>query len=68
MNPRKSLFERIGQVDASHLTPIVRKAFGDDRLVIDQWHWTAMDGTADGSYDQAVYRFQGTLSGDKRCW
>jgi hypothetical protein len=68
MNPRKSLFERISQVDASDLTPIVRKALGDDRLAIDQWQLIPLDGAADGSYDQAVYRFQGTLCGDRRRW
>jgi hypothetical protein len=68
MNPRKFHIERIGQVDTSDLTQIVRKALGNDRLEIDQWQWTAMDGTADGTYDQAVFRFFGTLHGDPRCW
>jgi hypothetical protein len=68
MNQRKSLFDRVSQVDYTKLTPIVRKALNDDQLVPDQWQWTAMDGAADGSYDSAVYRFQGTLHGDRRTW
>ncbi|SEM06242.1 phosphotransferase [Haloferax larsenii] len=55
--------QRVSDIDAETLTPIVRAVLGDDTATIDEWEYSPMRvGAGGGYFGTALFRFEGTAT------